>query len=208
MSLLKGLSSISGCVALALVVTGCDSGSGGKTTTCTGQQCASKDVNDVAPAEDTNVVPAEDANVVPEVADDTVVTDTSGPNVEDVPDTAQTEDASTAIILPLSELSTTAKWFTYEADKATVKYFAVMDGGGAPHIAFDACDVCYASKKGYSQQGTKMICNSCGNSFDITGIGTENKGGGCWPGYLQVSVDDTAIQIEPEILEAGSWYFE
>jgi hypothetical protein len=116
-------------------------------------------------------------------------------------------DACDTIVIPLASLTPTATFFTYEALTTTVRYFAVLDGTNAPHVAFDACDVCYGAKKGYQQVGTEMVCNNCGNSFEITGIGTENVGGGCWPGYLEVALTATDILIEPETLEAGSWYF-
>ncbi|MBW2454153.1 MAG: DUF2318 domain-containing protein [Deltaproteobacteria bacterium] len=117
-------------------------------------------------------------------------------------------DACDSIIIPLSELNATAAFHSYEAITATVQFFAVLGVDSAPHIAFDACDVCYGAKLGYSQDGDEMVCNNCGNRFAITGIGTENQGGGCWPGYLQMTTTATDVVIEPEILEAGSWYFE
>jgi hypothetical protein len=117
-------------------------------------------------------------------------------------------DACDSIVIPLSTVSTTATFHAYEAINATVAFFAVLGGDAAPHVAFDACDVCYGAKLGYSQDGTEMVCNNCGNRFAIDGIGTSNQGGGCWPGYLPIAVDATDIIIEPEMLEAGSWYFE
>jgi len=66
-----------------------------------------------------------------------------------------------------------------------VKYFVVEAEDGSVKTAFDACDVCYRSRKGYRQEGDDMICNNCGNHYPISGLGTKNlRGGGCWPGYL------------------------
>ena len=115
------------------------------------------------------------------------------------------------IAIPLEDLTTTAQFYSFETEAApntVVHYFAVLDAGGAPHVAFDACDVCYASRLGYSQSGTKMVCNNCSNEFEISGIGTENLGGGCWPGHLPIDVTETEIHIETADLDDGAWYWE
>ncbi len=190
---------------------GCDSGDGdkdGEKDACANGVCATEDVAasvDVAdpPAEDVSQ-PEEDVAAAVDTAEPT-------PDVQIVEEIQLPEDVqpiSNDIIIPYTELSTTAKFFEYEGDKATVSYFGVLDAQGGVHLAFDACDVCYGAKLGYSQQGDLMVCNNCGNKFPITGIGTTNKGGGCWPGYLEVTLTETEVIIDPEVLEAGSWYFE
>lgn len=116
-------------------------------------------------------------------------------------------DACDEIVIPLADLSTDAIFFEYQAMDVTVHYFAVLADDGSPHVAVDACDVCYAAKKGYRQEGDQMICNNCGQSFDIEDIGDENQTGGCNPGYIVIDVTDTAVIIQPEALEMVSWYF-
>ncbi len=128
---------------------------------------------------------------------------------EDIPvATPELPPVTSDIIIPIAALSTEAKFFEFDAHTVTVKYFAVLDDAGEVHIAFDACDVCYGAKKGYRQEGSMMICNNCGNAFEITGIGTENKGGGCWPGYLEAAITETEVVVDPDVLTAGTWYFE
>mgnify|MGYP000285987016 CR=1 FL=1 len=74
--------------------------------------------------------------------------------------------------------------------------------------AFDACDVCYGSKKGYRQEGDQMVCNNCGNRYPVDGLGTENKaGGGCWPGYLPSEVRGDTLVIKNSDLDAGKYRF-
>ncbi len=119
-----------------------------------------------------------------------------------------TGDACDSIVIMLSDLTTTAQFYEYEAVSATVHYFALLDEGGEPHVAVDACDVCYGAKKGYRQDGDEMVCNNCGLTFDIDGIGSENRTGGCNPGYIPIEITAESVIIEPEALEAASWYFE
>ncbi len=118
-------------------------------------------------------------------------------------------DACGYYSIPLADLTDTASFYTYTTDAGVeVDFFAVLDSDGGVHVAFDACDVCYRAGLGYSQSGEQMVCNNCGNRFDISGIGTENLGGGCWPGYLPMTLTDTEAHILFEDLESGSWYFE
>ena len=109
---------------------------------------------------------------------------------------------------PISSLSTEVQYFTFlTGDGATVRYFAVMGTDGDPHVAFDACDECYTAGLGYSQASDRMFCNNCGNSSPIDSIGTENIGGGCWPGYLDMEIVGDEVHIQVTTLEAGAWYF-
>lgn len=117
--------------------------------------------------------------------------------------------ASNAITIPLSSLSKEAKWFEYNVNGAKVRFFAVEASNGSIKTAFDSCDVCYYANKGYSQEGSYMVCNNCGNKYPIDGLGTENKkSGGCWPGYLPSKIEGNNLVIQEENLEAGVYRFE
>ena len=114
--------------------------------------------------------------------------------------------AEESISIPLSEISTTARFYDLEVAGTKVKYFAVMGDDGEPRTAFDACDVCGGSA-GYRQEGQDMVCNKCGRHFAISEIGTKNKGGGCWPSYLSHEIVGDNIVIKKSEIAAGSWRF-
>jgi len=115
-----------------------------------------------------------------------------------------TTESDETISIPLFEISENAEFYTYE----TIKYFAVKASDGTIKTGFDACDVCYASKKGYKQEGDDMVCNNCGNRYPILGLGTENKNpGGCWPGYLPSKIEGNNLVIKVSDLEAGKSRF-
>ena len=110
--------------------------------------------------------------------------------------------------IPLSEITEEAKWYEYDANGKKIKFFAVKASDGSIKTAFDACDVCYGSKKGYRQEGNQMVCNNCGNKYPIDGLGTENKaGGGCWPGYLPNEIQGESLVIKHSDIEAGKYRF-
>ena len=113
----------------------------------------------------------------------------------------------TEVQIPVSELSTNAKFYTYDDSGVTIRYFVVKDTGGTVHVALDACDVCYAAKKGYQQVGDVMQCLNCGRQFSITSIGTENTAGGCWPSYLPMKIDGNNVVINIADLQAKSFMF-
>lgn len=116
------------------------------------------------------------------------------------------QDATEARI-PVSDISTTANFYTYDSDGTSIRYFAVKDNLGNVHVAFDACDVCYEAKKGYQQNDNVMQCLNCGKEFSITSIGTDNTAGGCWPSYLPMTIDNGNIVIKISDLKAKSFMF-
>jgi len=106
------------------------------------------------------------------------------------------------MVIPISDLSTTAKFFTYESASVNVKYFAVLGSDGKPRVAFDACDVC-GGFKGYEQVGTDIRCINCGKVFRIDELGEKNKGSGCWPSHLEHQIQGNNIIIKKSDLDAG-----
>lgn len=113
----------------------------------------------------------------------------------------------TEVRIPLSDIGNTARFYSYDSDGITVRYFAVKDAQGTVHVAFDACDVCYEAKKGYRQNGDLMHCINCGKEFPITSIGTDNTAGGCWPSYLPMHIDENTVVITIADLVAKQYMF-
>jgi uncharacterized membrane protein len=117
---------------------------------------------------------------------------------------AELVDDGDVVRFSLDGIGEEAQFFEYGG----AEFFVVRAGNGAVKTAFDACDVCYKSKKGYRQEGGDMVCNNCGNHYKISGLGTKNlRGGGCWPGYLPNSVEGNELVIKKSDLEAGRYRF-
>lgn len=112
------------------------------------------------------------------------------------------------IHIPKSDITTSAKFFSYNTGSASVKFFAVVGSDGDVHTAFDACEVCYDAKKGYYQQGAEMVCRNCGQRFTTNQIGTANRGGGCWPSYLERSIVGDNIVIKISEMNRGAYLFD
>ena len=110
------------------------------------------------------------------------------------------------INLDLTEIQDgSAHYFKYSTNKGDIKFFVVKSVDGVMRAAFDACDVCYRDKKGYSQQGDFMVCNNCGQQFR-TDLVNEVKGG-CNPAPLARSVQGSKLIIAQADILRGGWYF-
>jgi uncharacterized membrane protein len=113
-----------------------------------------------------------------------------------------------AVTIPVSDLGTQAKFYTYDSGGTKVRFFAIRDSDGSVHVATDACDVCYASKKGYHQDGSNMVCNNCGKRFSVQSIGTANTAGGCWPSFVKMHLDGGNLVVEGKDLAAKAYLFK
>ena len=87
----------------------------------------------------------------------------------------------------------------------TIKYFIIRSSDGVIRAAFDACDVCWASGKGYQQDGDAMICRNCGKRF-VSKLVNEVKGG-CNPAPLKRTVKGDRLVIQTKDILEGRHYF-
>ncbi len=121
------------------------------------------------------------------------------------PTGAVTSDSG-LIKIPLSEVNKDVKKYNYDAQGTKVTYFAVKGSDGKVRTAFDACDVCGGSQ-GYYQTGGDITCRKCGKVFRIDGLGTKNKGYGCWPSFLSHEIKNDYVIIKTTEIAAGKHRF-
>jgi hypothetical protein len=107
--------------------------------------------------------------------------------------------------LAVNDISPTARFYTYQASGKTVRFFVLKSSDGVIRAALDACDVCFAAKKGYHQEGDLMVCNNCGNRFPSVSINEVQ--GGCNPVPLLREVQGNSLIIKAADLAAGVKYF-
>jgi len=110
------------------------------------------------------------------------------------------------LTIPLNEVSDgKAHYYAIDLDGKEIRFFVVRSKDGIIRAAFDACDVCYKSKKGYSQQGDFMVCNNCGMRFHSTRINVVK--GGCNPSPLQRRTEGENLIISLDAARSGAIYF-
>ena len=112
-----------------------------------------------------------------------------------------------AITVPIAKLADgKAHFYKFEDGGKEIAFFVVKAVDGSVKTAFDACDSCFRSKKGYEQQGDKMNCKNCNQKFAINRLGP-NASGGCNPGFLQHQQVGTNVPIKASDLKDGARYF-
>lgn len=114
------------------------------------------------------------------------------------------------IVISISEISETVKYFPAQINGIELEALAVMAPDGTIRTAFNTCQVCYSSGRGYYvQDGDVLVCQNCGNRFAMEDV--EVARGGCNPvpiteEYKTVSED--SIIISKEFLAEATVIFQ
>jgi len=114
--------------------------------------------------------------------------------------------ADDTVKIPVKDVSDSAKYFKFDADGVTVKYFAIKAPDGTIRTALDACDVCFPEKKGYKQSGEFMVCVNCGMKFHVSRVGLVK--GGCNPHPVASKIEGDQVVISKAELAQGVKYFK
>lgn len=129
-----------------------------------------------------------------------------------VPSISRTKEspASTTakeISYPLTQFADgKARHFEFKtADGKIIRYFIIRSSDGVIRAAFDACDVCWPSGKGYYQDGDVMVCRNCGRRFPSSQINVIT--GGCNPTALNRKIGQTQVTIQVKDILEGRQYF-
>lgn len=102
-----------------------------------------------------------------------------------------------------------ARFYSFKSSQGVfVRFFTILDAAGTPHVAFDACDVCFQARKGYRVLQGYAICNNCGSRFPLLAIGRDNLSGGCWPSYLPIKAIPGSIVIAVADLQKKQFLFQ
>lgn len=128
--------------------------------------------------------------------------------------TSKNENSSNSeevgIIINKKDVTSTAKFYSYKSGNINMEVIAVKAGDGSIRTSLNTCQVCYDSGRGYyKQEGNYMICQNCGNRFNINQI--EKIKGGCNPvPILEENKTDNGdtITISKEFLDSQKSYFE
>ena len=113
------------------------------------------------------------------------------------------------IVIPVSEITETAKFFPVEINGIQLEALAVKAPDGSIRTAFNTCQVCYSSGRGYYvQDGDVLLCQNCGNRFAMDDV--EVTRGGCNPVPISEeykTVSDDSITISKDFLAEATVMF-
>ncbi len=103
-----------------------------------------------------------------------------------------------------------AKFYPYTVDGVKMEVFVVKASDGTVRTAFNTCQVCYDSGRGYYiQEGDEMVCQNCGNRFKIDQI--EKIKNGCNPVPITSNLksdDGKYITIPKDSMRKAKFLFE
>lgn len=92
----------------------------------------------------------------------------------------QTIRAGEELVIDASAVTEEASFYPVEVDGTAMEVLAIRDLSGNVRTAFNTCQSCYTSGKGYYQaEGTELVCQNCG--FRFTAEEVQVEGGGCNP---------------------------
>ena len=113
------------------------------------------------------------------------------------------------LTIKVSELSQTPRFYATEANGTKMEVIALLAADGTVRTAFNTCQVCYSSGRGYYKaEGDELVCQNCGNRFTGDAVGMEN--GGCNPVPITEkdrSEKDGVITVSGDILSQASAIF-
>jgi uncharacterized membrane protein len=113
------------------------------------------------------------------------------------------------LVIPISEITENAIFYPVDIEGTRIEVLAVKAPDGSIRTAFNTCQVCYASGRGfYKQQGTVLVCQNCGHRFRRSQV--EVRSGGCNPVPISAAnktVTGTTITISRELLKEARVIF-
>ncbi|GMO26222.1 MAG: hypothetical protein Ta2B_06320 [Termitinemataceae bacterium] len=106
------------------------------------------------------------------------------------------------LVISIADISENASFYPVEIGGTRMEVIAVKAADGTVRTAFNTCQVCYGSGRGfYKQVGTTLQCQNCGNRFRMSQV--EIQSGGCNPLPIfkeNKTVTETTITISKEYL--------
>ncbi|MDR0584355.1 MAG: DUF2318 domain-containing protein [Treponema sp.] len=113
------------------------------------------------------------------------------------------------LVIRISEITENAVFYPVDIEGTRIEVLAVKAPDGTIRTAFNTCQVCYASGRGfYKQQGTVLVCQNCGNRFRMSQV--EVRSGGCNPVPIfprNKTVTDADITISRDFLKEAKAVF-
>ena len=113
------------------------------------------------------------------------------------------------LVIRIADITENATFYPVDIGGTRLEALAVRAPDGTIRTAFNTCQVCYASGRGfYKQQGTVLVCQNCGNRFRMSQV--EVRSGGCNPVPIfpaNKTVTETTITISREFLHRAKAIF-
>jgi uncharacterized membrane protein len=113
------------------------------------------------------------------------------------------------LVIQVSDITENALFYPLVIDGMKMEVLAVKASDGTIRTAFNTCQVCYNSGRGYFvQEGTVLVCQNCGRRYRMNQV--ERQAGGCNPVPIfpaNKTTSDSTITISKEYLRQAKSIF-
>ena len=113
------------------------------------------------------------------------------------------------LVIQIAEVTENAVFYPVDIEGTRLEVLAVKAPDGTIRTAFNTCQVCYGSGRGfYKQQGTVLVCQNCGNRYRMSQV--EIRSGGCNPVPIfpqNKTVTAATITVSKEFLKEAKQIF-
>lgn len=122
----------------------------------------------------------------------------------------QPETVQADLVIPVEDVTDTVKFYPVTVDDTQLEVLAVKASDGTLRTAFNTCQICFGSGRGYYKQTANGLqCQNCGNVFSIDEVAVEAGGCNPWPIFEEnKTVDETAITVPLSFLQESVQIFE
>jgi len=115
----------------------------------------------------------------------------------------------TDIKITKSQITETAQFIPYKSGGTNMELVAVKAPDGTIRTAFNTCQVCANSGRGYyKQEGDELVCQNCGNRFKTSEVEKQKNGCNPVPILDESKTDDgTTITISQSFMDQNKSLF-
>lgn len=114
------------------------------------------------------------------------------------------------VVIQVKDIKEEPSFYPANINGTDLEVIAVKASDGTIRTAFNTCQVCYNSGKGYYKiEGNELVCQNCGNRFRMEDV--EVTKGGCNPVPITdeyKTVNDKTITISKDFLTKASVIFQ
>ncbi|HWP52036.1 MAG TPA: DUF2318 domain-containing protein [Clostridia bacterium] len=109
------------------------------------------------------------------------------------------------LVIAISDVTETPSFYPVTVGKTEMEIIAVKASDGTIRTAFNTCQICYSSGRGYYElSGNELVCQNCGNRFSANQLEVESGGCNPWPIFgKDKTVTDSMVTIPQEILKSS-----
>lgn len=115
-----------------------------------------------------------------------------------------------SLVIPVSDITETAQFYPVNVNGTEMEVIAVKDSSGQIRTAFNTCQICYDSGRGYYKwEGNVLVCLNCGNRYTADQIEVDVGGCNPWPIFsTDKTVTEDSVTISYSFLEESRKIFE